>query len=260
MTAACLVGLVAIALAVGASPLFHVKTVEITGTSELGRGDILEAAGLRSDTNLITLSPRDVEDRIVADPWIRTAVVERHFPSTLVITVTERVPAVAVRRDGTYWIVAADGVTLGESPREPGLPPVKGARPAPVGETTGPMAAAAAVAAAWPDVVLAEDPQIGIAPDGSVTVELRRHITVDYGIPTDPAQKAQALAGVLVWAQRNKERLASIDLRVPGAPAAELANGRTENDPNVSGDSGAVANDGANERGRKNEESPTPTL
>jgi len=262
VTAASLAVLAGVAFAVAASPLFQIKTVEISGTSELGRDDVLRAAGLRSDTNLITLSPGALEGRLEAGPWIQEATVERQFPSTLVIGITERRPVVTVRRNGAYWIVATDGVTLEESSRDPKLPPVRGARPAPVGESSAPVATAAAVAAAWPEVVLAEDPQIEIAPDGTISIQLRRDVVVDYGMPTDPGLKAQALAGVLDWSQRKKERLVSIDLRVPGAPAAELDDGskRTVSEASPDTDAGGGKDDGnAGERDRTSEESPSPT-
>lgn len=263
MAAAVLLVLGGAALVFAASPFFHVKTVEISGTSELGRGDILRLAGLRSDSNLITLSPEDVAARLERDPWIARASVQRRFPSTLVIAVDERQPVVAVRRSGSYWIVATDGVTLAEASRDPGLPSVRGARPAPVGGSEAAVTLAAAIAAAWPDVVLIEDPQIEIAPDGAVTVELRRHVIVEYGAPSDPVEKGQALAGVLAWAQQNEERLASIDLRVPGAPAAELAGGTTRKiaAPSIgSEEDGGSGDPNERERDHTNEKSPSPTV
>lgn len=86
------------ALALG--PLFKVREVEVAGANYVSRLELLQAAGIGSDTSLLSLSTAKAAEGVRDLPWVRTARVERLLPHGVRISVEERRPA---------WLAAAEG-------------------------------------------------------------------------------------------------------------------------------------------------------
>jgi hypothetical protein len=105
-----------------------------------------------------------------------------------------------------------------------GLPEVR----ASVGELSDDVrtGAARAVAALDP-AVRARVSAVVAQPSGSLVMDLRGPLTVRYGSAGDDAAKAAALRAVLSWAADQSVTLRDVDLSVPGAPSATLADGST---------------------------------
>ena len=63
--------------------------------------------------NLFRVNTAQIQERLLADPWVKTAVVSKHFPDRLTIRVVARTPA-AVEIDGTAQPILRDetGVAL----------------------------------------------------------------------------------------------------------------------------------------------------
>lgn len=222
ITAGALVLTAALAAGVAALPLFAAKTIDVEGMSHLKEAQVLEAGGVTTQTNLIYFSTATIEARLERQPWIRDASVERTLPSTLTITIQERIPAAVGTRGGAIFLIAADGTTLEEVAHEAGLPSIRGVRPGEVGDSPEPMRGPAAAAAAFDPVVLQEHPVIEVGEDGQITLLLHKNVPVLYGDPAEVDDKALAIAGVLAWADLNKASIISMNVTVPHAPTAEL--------------------------------------
>ena len=225
ITVLSLLALVALLVGIAASPLFAARTITVAGEEHLSEAEVLAAAGVDEQTNVLFLSTGEVESTLRANPWIATASVQRSIPSTLAIGVHERVAGALARVPDGYAVIASDGVTLGTVPRDadvPDLPQIRGGRPALPGQRSEQIAGAAAAAAAWDETVRAEDPELTVAPDGTIEIELAHGIPVLYGDARDPGPKAEALAGVLRWADEHHQRIVSIDVRIPYGPSAEF--------------------------------------
>lgn len=94
------------------SPTFALKDVEVLGNAQLSRALVLGAAGVGPGMNAFALAPEVMEQRLLQQPWIRSAEVERRLPSTLRIEVQERVPAAVLSFDDTSYLVSTEGEVI----------------------------------------------------------------------------------------------------------------------------------------------------
>jgi len=116
VAAMCAFGAAAIALLVYAaltSGPWRLHAYTVKGASYLTSAEVLAASGLEEDDNLFTLDAAVARERLLANPRIVTAKVERRLPGEIVITITERRAAAAILVNGEFYTIAADGVVLG---------------------------------------------------------------------------------------------------------------------------------------------------
>ena len=96
--------------------IFVVREVRVEGTSLLTQEHVMQLAAVPAETTLLRVPSAAITKRVRRDPWVQSVRVERDFPSTLMIRVVERKPAVVVDAGGTnLWMVSNDGVWLGKS-------------------------------------------------------------------------------------------------------------------------------------------------
>ena len=213
------------ALALGAwwathSSIFDARHVRVVGESHLSRADIVRVAGVVRGTNVLWADTAAIEAAVESDPWVASATVTRSLPSTLRIAVTERRPASTVAVGSTWFLVAADGTILGPTRHRPGLPLLPNAESVTVGDRPAALAPAASVAGGMSPWLRSRVATVSPGEDGAVQLGLRGGVRVLFGPPTDVVAKAQALAGILRWANDRHDPLATIDVRSPVAPAA----------------------------------------
>jgi cell division protein FtsQ len=103
------------AVALYRAPILPVKNIEVSGGFHYDRAALLSIAGIPADATLLRLPEGRIEASLTADPWIRSAKVERTFPGTVRISVEERRPAAVVDAGGAnVMVVSADGYWLGK--------------------------------------------------------------------------------------------------------------------------------------------------
>lgn len=100
---------------ISSSRLFTVENVEVTGVDHLSEQDVIDAARLPADATLLRFGEQRVLGRLGSDPWVADADIERRFPSTLVIEISERVPVALVDTGMTFWFVDTSGRVIAES-------------------------------------------------------------------------------------------------------------------------------------------------
>ena len=91
------------------APSFGVSQVQVTGNARNTAERVLEIGGVSRGPNLLSLDLRQIEERLVADPWIVRAHVDRQLPDRLIVSVHEREP-VALLALGALYLVDAKGV------------------------------------------------------------------------------------------------------------------------------------------------------
>ncbi len=74
------------------NPDFAIETIEINNTGSLNRTEILAWAGVSRGENLMQVNLPSVQQRLQRIPYIAGVQVERSLPSTLIITINERLP------------------------------------------------------------------------------------------------------------------------------------------------------------------------
>jgi cell division protein FtsQ len=115
-------GLVSVVLY--ATPVLGVADVTVTGATLSSADDVRAAAAIPAGTPLARLDAVAIARRVEALPPVQHARVQRHWPRTVVITVTERTAVAAVSRAGLYILLDASGITYASVPARPALLPL----------------------------------------------------------------------------------------------------------------------------------------
>jgi cell division protein FtsQ len=223
IAALTVIAMTAGAWAVAASPLFHVRDVRVRGIQHLSSSEVVRLAAIGTHANLLTLPAERVERALAGNPWIRSVAVHRSLPSTLVLTIEERLPVAWVQQPKGVAVVAADGVVLGHRKGPPrGLVGIGSSDRAlaPADRLKGFEEQLAVVASLRPG--LRRSVERAWMARGEMALRLRDGTRVRYGGVRSLAQKSSALARVLRWARQQELRLAYVDLRVANNPAVRL--------------------------------------
>ncbi len=111
---ACIIG----AFALYNSQAFAIKNVEIEGAEHLTDVETEELAAVPSGTTLLRVDTGAIESRLLKDAWVEKVDIQRNFPDTLTIVVTERTIAAVVdiqindASSTQQWAIASDGMWL----------------------------------------------------------------------------------------------------------------------------------------------------
>jgi cell division protein FtsQ len=220
----CLLLLGGVALGASYTPMFAARTIRVIGDHHLSRAQVLKMAHVSEGANLLHTDLGAAERRLERDPWIEDVSITRRLPGTLNIDLTERVPAARIDLGSTFKLIAGDGTDLGPAVGADGLPLVQtlGSDQPPTGDA---LSAGAAVASALPAPLRPSVASVAVGGDGVILVVMRDGLTVTYGDASQPVAKGEALRAVLGYASERGLRMSFIDVTVPEAPTATLANG-----------------------------------
>ena len=102
--------LTAVAVVAALTMFFKVSTVEVTGSSRYRDGEVAAASGVELGDNLVLLDKYRIAQRIYTElPYVTEARINRKFPSTLVLEVTETTAVASIQGAGGYWLLSAKG-------------------------------------------------------------------------------------------------------------------------------------------------------
>lgn len=173
------------------SRLLVVRTVEVSGTELASREKVLAAAGVRLGRPMARLGTGDVAARVERLREVESAEVERRWPTTVRITVRERVPVAVFLRAGRHHRVDRHGVTVADgAARPPGLPVLTVASPGPSDPAT---LSALEVLTGLPGPLRGQVAALEATDRGDVTLHLTRGPTVRWGPPERAAEKIRLL-------------------------------------------------------------------
>lgn len=112
---------VAGALVVACVVFFRINDVAVEGNQRYTAQEIIQASGVRTGDNLITLSKSQMAGNIIAQlPYVRSVSIERVLPDGVRITVSEHAAAGAVSdSSGSWWYISGQGKLL-EQAEAPG--------------------------------------------------------------------------------------------------------------------------------------------
>lgn len=112
-SAAALVALVALVVGLTYSPLFRVAEVTVAGTEGERAAEVVAAAGVPADANLLFVDLAAVVARVRRLPWVADAGIARTPPATLEVTVTVREPVLVLRLRDSSWLVDGQATLVG---------------------------------------------------------------------------------------------------------------------------------------------------
>lgn len=94
------------------SPLSQVKTINIQNNSFVADNEIIELAGLKSNSSIWSLDFPEMESNVVRHPVIEGVTIERQLPNTVEIDVTEKRVVSYLKNGSTYNPVLENGDIL----------------------------------------------------------------------------------------------------------------------------------------------------
>lgn len=226
------------------SPLLAVRHVRVSSAAHVPAPEVLAVTGLRNHQPMIKVHAAAEVSRLEALPWVDSALVRRHWPSTVSVTIHERRPIAEVTVTGGAVDVDATGrILTPPHPATAGLPTLLGdPAPGPPGTwlagtsrrspPRGGVGASLAVAYALPVPVAARVATVSVDGHGVVTLALvPGPTTVSLGevaalgeragavssVPVSLARQVAALSTMLSAVDLSK--VARVDLTVPDRPA-----------------------------------------
>ena len=191
--------LVALAVVLTAvTPVLDVRTVRVDGPSEETRPQVEAAAAVAPGTSLVWMDTGEVAARVNHLPRIASVDVRRALPGTVVVTVTERTPVVAVPVPGGSALVDGSGFAYRVVATPPdGLPVLRlppSVAPTPQDPATG---TAVRVVGALPPDLAGQVAEVRATGPHDVALDLTDGREVRWGADTDDARKVAVLRALL---------------------------------------------------------------
>jgi cell division protein FtsQ len=178
-----------------ASPWLVVDKVTVKGQQRLTAAQVLAAARVEPGTPLARVDTDAVAARVRALGPVADVTVERGWPSTIEVTVVERVPVVAVPRGKSFVLLDGEGVVVASESKLPaGVIRLLVAHPAPEDRATG---SALAVLEALPAALRSLVGAVQAPSPEQVTLVLKDGRTVVWGSVDDSQAKAAVLVPLL---------------------------------------------------------------
>jgi cell division protein FtsQ len=118
------------------TPIMAARSTVITGLSSVTEAEVQAVAAVAPGTPLLQVDTDAVAERVATIRRVATARVQREYPSTLRITVIERVPVVVKDYPDGPHLFDRDGVDFAAAPPPPGLPYLDVENPGPNDEPT----------------------------------------------------------------------------------------------------------------------------
>jgi cell division protein FtsQ len=178
------------------SSLLVVRHVVVTGNRLVSAGQVRAAARIPTGQPLARVNTAAAARRVEQIAPVLSASVGRSWPDTIVVTVHERTPQLAVAAAGGYDLVDSHGVTVLRTARKPAGMPLLTAPPA-VLRGSPAVRAAALVLGQLPRPLRQKVLSVSAASATAVTLQLGRGVTVLWGSPGQAAQKAEELSLLL---------------------------------------------------------------
>ncbi len=86
------------------SPYMKLANVEIYGVDDTAKNELIQMCGLNLDQGLLSLKLESLKRKIEKHPWVRTAIVERRFPHTLIVEVEKEEPVAVVLLNQLFYM------------------------------------------------------------------------------------------------------------------------------------------------------------
>ncbi|MBP1300676.1 FtsQ-type POTRA domain-containing protein [Curtobacterium sp. 1310] len=196
------------------SPLMALRTIEVRGTERVDATALRRALSDQVGTPLARIDFGEVKRDIAGFPLIESYVTEEVPPHTLVVTVTERTPVVAVRSGDSFDLVDPAGIVVQSSPDRPEGVPVADVQRAELGSPV--FRTMTEVVLSLPSTVRRQVTDVRATTADDVTLTLDDGSTVVWGSPDASDAKASLLAALVAdHASRDPDTEVEFDVSAP---------------------------------------------
>ncbi|MDA2890429.1 FtsQ-type POTRA domain-containing protein [Mycolicibacterium sp. BiH015] len=193
-TAVLAVVVVGLGLLLYFTPIMSARSIVVTGVGAVTQEEVVAAAAVAPGTPLLQVNTDAVAERVAGIRRIASARVQRQYPSTLRITIVERVPVVVRDYPDGVHLFDKDGVDFATGPPPPGIPYLETDNPGPNDPAT--KAALQVMTSLRPDVA-AQVGRVSAPSMASITLTLIDGRTVVWGTTDRTEEKALKLAALL---------------------------------------------------------------
>ncbi|MDG4666470.1 cell division protein FtsQ/DivIB [Mycobacterium sp. 236(2023)] len=193
-TAVLAVIVVGLGLLLYFTPIMSARTIVVTGIGAVTQDEVVAAAAVAPGTPLLQVNTDAVAERIAEIRRVASARVQRQYPSTLRITIVERVPVVVRDYPDGVHLFDKDGVDFATAPPPPGIPYLDTENPGPNDPAT--EAALQVMTSLRPDVA-SQVGRVSAPSMAAITLTLIDGRTVVWGTTDRTEEKALKLAALL---------------------------------------------------------------
>ena len=224
--------------AVSLSPLLDVDRLVVRGAARSGAAAVEVATGIARGEAMASLDLGAAGRAVERVPWVASATVERQWPGTVSVKVSERTPVALVRAQEGRWVVVdtqgrqltvvgdddlaalgdiAGGGAMSGLPRIEGLDAIASAGDELGARATGALQLSQRLAVA----ALSPAPRVEVQPNGALEASIESagagEVRVLFGRPERLGDKVVALATLLAELD-DRPGSVLLDVRVPEAP------------------------------------------
>jgi cell division protein FtsQ len=176
------------------TPIMSARDVVVVGLGAVSQEEVVTSAAVKSGTPLLQVDTDAVAERVAAIRRVASARVQRQYPSTLRITVIERVPVVVKDYPDGPHLFDRDGVDFATAPPPPGVPFLEVENPGPGDPAT--KAALAVMTSLRPEVA-GQVGRISAPSVAAITLTLTDGRVVVWGTTDRTEEKALKLGALL---------------------------------------------------------------
>jgi len=194
IVAACATVLVALFATLWFSPLMSVRQIEFVGGGVVTEEEALAALDIAEGTPLLRVDTGAAAQRVAEIRRVAEARVQRQYPSTVKLTVVERIPVVFFDSPDGQHLMDATGVDYAIEPPPFGVPRLVTPTPSHDDHATQP---ALQVLAALPESIRVQVSEVAAPTISSVSVTLVDGRVVVWG-GVDASERKSAVVSVLL--------------------------------------------------------------
>ena len=176
------------------TPIMSARNIVVTGLGAVSQDEVVGSAAVQSGTSLLQVDTDAVAERVAAIRRVASARVQRQYPSTLRITVIERVPVVVKDYPDGSHLFDKDGVDFATAPPPPGVPYLDAENPGPSDPAT--KAALQVMTSLRPEVA-GQVGRISAPSVAAITLTLTDGRVVVWGTTDRTEEKALKLGALL---------------------------------------------------------------
>ncbi|WP_159840398.1 FtsQ-type POTRA domain-containing protein [Nocardia sp. CY41] len=176
------------------TPALSVRTVRIDGAVAVPEQQVRDLLEIPSGRSILRIDTDAMARRVANIPKVRTARVQRIFPSTVRVTVVERAAVLFYDSQDGAHLLDADGVEFAVEPAPIGVPKLITAHP---GRADPLTRAAVAVLAIVPPALAVQVSEVAARSLSDISLNLKDGRTVLWGGSDDAERKAAVVLPLL---------------------------------------------------------------